>query len=176
MKKFETILYAIVLILALATIPMMALAETAVTESPYVDPYDLFTPLGESSNSDYGPCGQEWVAATKDGIEYWLCAKPGAQFLFTVTLPKVTPFVAPGGTWIDYAVIPYDEDSTAFYDDWVDIDTTHITEDDSIEIVFRITAPDDIPNELYEFWAVTDGLEPQIGTTILKITISDDLS
>ena len=68
MKKFETILYAIVLILALATIPMMALAETAVTESPYVDPFDLFTPLGESSNSDYGPCGQDWVAATKDGI------------------------------------------------------------------------------------------------------------
>lgn len=174
MKKHERVLYAATTIIAIIAIAIAALVNVALAEEPSVNPYDQFTPIGESSSYDYGPASENWASVTKNGVVYRIHAKPGAEFLFTATLPKLIPFVAPGGTGIDFTVAPLDEDSAESFDDWVDIEEVYITEDNSVKVVFRVTTPFDIPSGSYEFWAVTEGLDPQVGTTILKIEVDKD--
>ena len=177
MKKTGNAMYIILyFVVFVPVVAMLILSGIAVAkaEEP-MDPYDQFKPLGETSINDYGPSASNWATVTKEGMVYRLYTKPGAEFLFTVNLPKQIPFVTPGGTGIDYIVTPFDTDSSETFDNWVDVESVNIMEDNSIEIVFHINAPNNIPNDLYEFWSVTDGLDPQVGTTILKIVVDKDL-
>lgn len=162
------------LVLAMLILSGSAMAEAPRREAVYNGPEALFTPLNETRPSDYGWTGEGVVS--KDGSAYHLFAKPGAEFLFSVPLPKQIPFVQPGGTYIDFVVTPVDDiNPIEAFDDWVDIETVEITEDDIIVVVFRIAAPDDIPDGIYEFRSVTDGLTPQMGQINLKVEIDEYL-
>lgn len=175
---FFGILYVIVF---LPVIAMLVLTGTAMAE-PVASPSNLCPDNFriEATPAHANECilvGVDNVTTTKDGIRYDLCVASGEEFLLTVDLIKTIPFVQPGGTAIDFVVSP-DYGNGIAYDDWVTIESVDII-DDGVTITFHIAAPskEELPafvdNDEWQFWAVTDGLDPQVGTTILNIRIDN---
>lgn len=163
MKKFNLFLAIPVAIFLALFIAMIVLTGIALAESP-----------SGWSELNYDVLK---VAATKDGTVYTIDIEAGTNAQFRAQLPKQIPFVEPGETAIDFIVVPIHEDDPKndnTPDDWVEVVRTYTVDDSGtkqIWVEFNINVPNDLPTDTYEFWAVTEGLDPQVGTTILKIQV-----
>lgn len=151
---FFGILYAIVF---LPIIAMLVLTGTAIAEE--INPTS--------------------VTATKDATVYHFTVQPGTEFDYAVILPKQIPATGtPEETVIDFIVSDVFEEDLWLLDDpalqdWVEVEATRPAPNDFVEVVFHIAIPRDLPNGTYQFWAVTAGFDPQVGTTILEFYIND---
>ncbi len=172
MKSYKSsFLFATITTLVMMTV--LVLAGTALAETPAGIE---ITDLSEHGSMIYHDMDVRSATATKEGTRYWVRTHSGQDFLLTIDLPKQIPFVQPGGTGIDFVVAPVFEDGTC-YDDWVSVEDVDIV-DDVIKVTFHITTPIylDLPYEdvfEWEFWAVTEDLDPRIGTTILEISVDN---
>lgn len=157
MKRESVFFGLIYVIVFLPIIVMLALAGTAIAEE--------ITPTS--------------VTATKDATVYHFAVQPGTEFYYSVILPKRIPATGtPGETVIDFTTSDVNEDDLWLLDDpalndWVTVAQTGTTENDDIEVIFYIAVPHDLPDGTYQFWAVTEGIDPDLGTTILEFYIND---
>ena len=94
-----------------------------------------------------------------------------------IQLPKRIPATDQAGeTVIDSTVFTVDEADLHLLDDprlndWVEVVETNTLENDNVEVLFYIAVPGDLPTGDYEFTAITDGLDLDIGTTVLHFII-----
>ena len=120
------------------------------------------------------------VTATKDATVYHFTVQPGTEFDYAVILPKQIPATGtPEETVIDFIVSDVLEKDFPLLlndpnlDDFVSVKETNLVANDYTEVLFHIAIPHDLPDGTYQFWAVTAGFAPQVGTTILEFYIND---
>lgn len=118
------------------------------------------------------------VTATKDATVYHFAVQPGTEFYYSVILPKRIPATGtPGETTINFIVSDVLEKDFPLLlndpnlDDFVSVEETNLMANDYTEVLFYIAVPHDLPDGTYQFWAVTEGIDPDLGTTILDFTI-----
>ena len=117
------------------------------------------------------------VSISDTATIYHFTATRGTEFNYSVLLPKRIPATGQAGeTVIDSTVFTVDEADLHLLDDprlndWVEVVETNTLENDNVEVLFYIAVPGDLPAGDYEFTAITDGLDLDIGTTVLHFII-----
>ena len=117
------------------------------------------------------------VSISSEATTYHFSVTPGMEFQYSVLLPKRIPATGIAGeTAIDSTIFTVSEADFHLLDDprfsdWVEVLETNTLKDGNVEVLFYIAVPGGLPAGDYEFIAVTDGLDPDLGTTILHFVI-----